>query len=128
MSDTWPQKWGFIGSLLKCKGKTIEVAELVKMPYGCAWSHAWAVRFTDGSRAFFAGHQGTGIISPELDALRDSHIFTPAEYGEYAAALKAKTESRRKALRQADIARLRTEAKNLGLDPTDVFGPAENPK
>lgn len=87
---TWPEKWGFIPDLSECVGKTIAEVCGVKMPWGCTWSSAIAVRFSDGTRAFFVGGVGSGIVSPELEAVTGCPIFTPDEVGQYAAAEAAR--------------------------------------
>jgi hypothetical protein len=94
--NNFPDRFGFEPDLRKCSGKTIEAVELMLMEYGCTWDHAFAVRFTDGSRAFFAGHVGTGIMNPRLDGkvyseqktVEMSQIFTAEEYGVMAEAKK----------------------------------------
>jgi len=69
---TYPEKWGFIDSLIKCEGKTIEKAELIQMEHGCTWSSAWVVKFTDGTRAFFVGSRGSGIMNPYIENVKEN--------------------------------------------------------
>lgn len=96
--STWPQKFGFESDLLRCVGKTIEAAEHFRMAYGCTWSHAWAIRFTDRSRAFFVGGKGSGIMNPELEQIEKSNIFTSDEYGKMQAGAKKDWERRQREL------------------------------
>lgn len=105
--DNFPTKFGFEPDLRKCVGKTIESVELMEMEYGCTWSHAWAVRFTDGARAFFAGKPGTGIMNPRLDgnvyggvhSVETSAIFTKPEYAEM---VTARIETKRRRERERE--------------------------
>ena len=109
---TITDKFGFENSLKDCIGKTIEKAEVVKMPYGCTWKTAWAVKFADGSRAFFAGQEGTGIQSPNVEAVEASQIFTAEEVGEMLTIRKRrKDDSARKAREQKEreLERLKKE-------------------
>lgn len=84
----FPEKFGFVADLRECVGKTIERVEMVQMDYGCTWPQAFAVRFTDGTRAFFGATVGTGIMNPRLDGtvcrdtytVETSQIFTKPEY------------------------------------------------
>lgn len=69
------------------------------MEHGSVWSHAFAVRFTDGTRAFFGGHVGTGIMNPQLDGtsysemktVESSDIFTKPEYAAMLSARQAES-------------------------------------
>ena len=109
---TITDKFGFENSLKDCTGKTIDKAEVIKMPYGCTWDSAWAVRFKDGSRAFFAGQEGTGIQSPTVEAVEGSQIFTAEEVGEMLTIRKRKKDdSARKAREQKvrELERLKRE-------------------
>jgi hypothetical protein len=83
----FPTKFGFESDLRNCVDKTITRVELVAMEYGCTWESAYAVQFSDGSRAFFAGKPGTGIMNPLLTGkeysrltVETSEIFTKPEY------------------------------------------------
>lgn len=94
--NNFPTKFKMEPDLRKCIGKTITNVELLKMEYGCTWNEAFAVEFTDGSRAFFAGHPGTGIMNPDIDGqythlktVETSQIFTKREYAEMVAAREA---------------------------------------
>lgn len=95
--DNFPMKFGMEPDLRKCVGKIIERVELLKMEWGCTWSNAYAVRFTDGSRAFFGANVGTGIMNPELEGktygdtknVETSEIFTKKEYAAMVAAKQA---------------------------------------
>ena len=85
----FPVKFGMEPDLRVCVGRTIEKVELLSMEFGCTWQEAFAVRFTDGTRAFFAGHVGTGIMNPRLDGetysthtVETSEIFTKPEYAQ----------------------------------------------
>ena len=89
---TFPERWGFKGSPEGCIGKTIEAAELVEMEYGCTWRTAWAIRFRDGSRAFFVGGRGSGVMNPCISAVEECAIFTPEELGEMSADKKRLAE------------------------------------
>jgi hypothetical protein len=97
--SNFPKRFGFEPDLTKCSGKTIERVELMAMEWGCTWNNAYAVRFTDGSRAFFAGHPGTGIMNPMLDGntygavktVETSEIFTKREFAEMLEAARART-------------------------------------
>lgn len=91
-SYTWPEKFGFLSGPEKCIGKTIEAVESLRMDYGCTWDRAFAVRFTDGSRAFFVGHSGSGVMNPSLEAVQASEIFTPEEVGKMVAAEMARKQ------------------------------------
>lgn len=90
-------KFGFEPDLRNCLGKTLERVEMVSMEFGCVWSQAWAIRFTDGSRAFFGATVGTGMMNPRLDGstygatktVETSEIFTKREYAEMSAAKQA---------------------------------------
>ena len=96
--DTFPDKFGFLKGLDECVGKTIEQAEVIGMEFGCTWNSAWAVKFTDGSRVFFVGAKGSGIMNPSLESIaglrgvEQSEVFTADEYGEMVAAKKKKRE------------------------------------
>lgn len=94
MSDNFPSKWGYIKGLDECAGKTIERAELVSMGYGCTHRWAWVVLFTDGTKAFFVGEKGSGIMNPDIEAMKESSIFTPEEVGEFAAEQKRERDRR----------------------------------
>ncbi len=101
----YPEKFGFEPDLRKCIGRTIERVEILKMEWGCIWNAAFAVRFTDGTRAFFAGHVGTGIMNPQLDgttygtavSVETSHIFTKREYAEMLSAKQQREQRDRDA-------------------------------
>lgn len=99
----FPERFGFESDPRACVGKTIERIELLAMEFGCTWSHAFAIRFTDGSRAFFAGKPGTGIMNPQLDGksygdahtVETSEIFTKPEYAAMVTAKEADAVRRR---------------------------------
>jgi hypothetical protein len=99
---TFPERFGFEPDLRACEGRTIERVEMLRMEFGCTWDSAFAVRFTDGTRAFFAGHVGTGIMNPALDGetygrsrtVETSEIFTKREYAEMLLAKQAADERR----------------------------------
>jgi hypothetical protein len=117
---TYPEKWGFLSSPEECIGKTLEKAELIKMEYGSVWDTAWAIRFTDGSRAFFVGGRGSGIMNPQIEAepwwgrqglyaLETSEIFTVEELREMVSDAERRREQRRKEQEE----RLRREYERL---------------
>ncbi len=87
-------KWGYIAGLDECVGKTIKKAEIVSMGYGCTWSHAWVVLFTDGTKAFFVGQRGSGMMNPEIESMKESYIFTPEEVGEIVASEKKERDEK----------------------------------
>lgn len=93
---TYPEKWGFIDSLTKCEGKTIEKARKVKMSFGCTWDTAWVVKFTDGTRAFFVGGEGSGVMDPDIEDVKECELFKPEEYAELCSDLKKKDIERKK--------------------------------
>lgn len=101
--SNFPDKFGFIRDLRQCVGKSIEAVELMRMEFGCTWDNAFAVRFTDGTRAFFAGSPGTGIMNPQLSGdhhgntltVESSSIFTPSEYAEMSEARKREKDRQR---------------------------------
>lgn len=105
----FPTKFGFEADLRKCIGKTIEAIELMQMEYGCTWPQAFAVRFTDGSRAFFGAAVGTGIMNPRIDGesygqahtVGTSGIFTIHEHAEMVEA-RAREAERRQRRREED--------------------------
>jgi hypothetical protein len=111
---TFPEKWGFEKDLRKCIGRTIESADIVEMPYGCTWRSAWAVRFTDGSRAFFVGSTGSGIVNPLREAVEKCSIFTSKEVGEMAEADAAKRRRDKAEDRRRKEAQLESLRKELG--------------
>lgn len=81
-----PARWGFIRDLRKCLGKTIEAVEVTELGYGFTVSHAWTVRFTDGSRAFLIERPSEGtVIRPSEKAMAASNIFKPEELAEIVA-------------------------------------------
>jgi hypothetical protein len=117
----FPIKFGFEPDLRACVGKTIERVELMKMEWGCTWQNAFAVRFTDGSRAFFAGHVGTGIMNPELEGaayhsetVETSHIFTKREYAEMMGAKERNEEQRKKRYERAEREQFEKLAQKFG--------------
>lgn len=108
----FPEQWGIRTSLTDCVGKTIEKAEVVKMEYGCTWNSAWVVKFTDGSRAFFAGQAGTGVMNPDIEAVGKCDIFTPEEYGQMQTDKKRRLEARANEVRkdqEREFERLRSQ-------------------
>lgn len=111
---TWPEKWGFIDDLRECVGKTIEAAHWLKMPYGCSWDSAWVVRFTDGSRAFFVGSVGSGIVSPDRSEVETCPIFTPEEVGELSAAIARKKQQEQREARDRKLQELERLKAELG--------------
>lgn len=105
----FPEKFGFESDLRECVGRAIERVELVQMEYGCTWPQAFAVRFTDGTRAFFGATIGTGIMNPQLDGnayrnltVETSDIFTKREYAEMLAAKQAEAVQRAQAHERAE--------------------------
>lgn len=75
--------WGFIQDLRDCVGKTIDRVELTDLGYGYTVSSGWAVRFTDGTRAFFTERPIKGtLLFPSEEAMSQSLIFTPEECGQ----------------------------------------------
>lgn len=110
MAENFPTKFGMEPDLRKCEGRTIERAELLVMDHGCTWRHAYAVRFTDGTRAFFAGHIGTGIMDPQVDGtaygeyrtVETSDIFTKREYAEMMAARERQEAQRKRDTERAE--------------------------
>lgn len=107
-------KWGCEADLRKCAGKTIEAVELIRMEWGCTWDNAWLVRFTDGSRAFFAGQPGTGIMNPSRDAIEGSAIFTPDELAEVVADDKRRSDARKREQEKRDRAEYERLAERFG--------------
>lgn len=96
----WPGKWGFIGDLRDCVGKTIKEVELVKMEYGAVSRTGWIVRFIDGDRAFFTDAPSTRhATGPDEEAVCKCAIFTPEEYAEMVADRKRKKEQNERARR-----------------------------
>jgi hypothetical protein len=112
---TITDKFGFENSLKDCIGKTIKKAEVIKMPYGCTWSSAWAVEFTEGSRAFFAGQEGTGMQSPAVEAVEMSQIFSADEVGEMLSIRKRKRDDSAKKTREVKIREVERLKRELGL-------------
>lgn len=94
MSENFPSKWGYKKGLDGCVGKTIEKAESVNMEFGCTWNHAWVVLFTDGTKAFFVGSKGSGMMNPDIESMKESNIFTPEEVGEFVAEKKRERDER----------------------------------
>lgn len=100
--ENFPYHFGFEPDLRECVGKTIERVEMVEMEWGCTWQQAFAVRFTDGSRAFFGATVGTGIMNPRLEGptygnvktVETSDIFTKREYAEMVSAKQADSARR----------------------------------
>jgi hypothetical protein len=92
-----PASWGFIRDLKECVGKTIERVENVSLGFGYTIDSAWAVRFTDGSRAFF-GNRPSGGVSwfPSEDAMAKSEIFKPEELGEVVAERMREDQQRKR--------------------------------
>ena len=78
-----PENWGFIRDMRECVGKTIQDVELADLGFGYTVNHAWAVRFTDGTRAFLIERPSKGTaISPREEWMAKSKIFKPEELGE----------------------------------------------
>lgn len=109
-ADNFPGKFGMEPDLRECVGRTIERVELLAMEHGCTWNKAYAVRFTDGTRACFAGHVGTGIMNPQLEGtsyhgvktVETSEIFTKREYADMLAAKDRQAEQRQLAAERSE--------------------------
>lgn len=121
MADNFPTKFGMEPDLRKCEGKTIERVELLAMEFGCTWRSAFAVRFSDGSRAFFSASPGTGIMNPQLDGqsysyktVETSDIFTKREYAEMLSARERDAEYRKRRHEQDERRRYEELAKKFG--------------
>jgi len=93
---TYPEKWGFIDSLEKCEGKTIEKAGTIIMEHGCTYSMAWVVKFTDGTRAFFCGGKGSGIMNPTIEGVKECELFKPEEYAQMCKDIKKRYMEQKK--------------------------------
>lgn len=93
-----PENWGFSRDLRECVGKTIQDVELTELGYGYTVSHAWAVKFTDGSRGFFTERPGKGsAITPSEKAMAKSMIFKPEELADVVAErMRKEQEGRRR--------------------------------
>lgn len=88
-----PKSWGFIRDLRECVGKTIEAVEVADLGFGYTVNHAWAVRFTDGSRAFLIERPSKGsAITPREEWMSKSKIFKPEELGEMVADRMRRTQ------------------------------------
>lgn len=114
--NTWPVKFGFISDPRECVNKEIEAVEVVSMGYGCTWKSAVVMKFTDGARAFFAGQAGTGIVSPPLESVEKSRIFTADEYAEYAKHERLKKERREKEKLEEKKRRIEQLKREIGED------------
>lgn len=120
--NNFPEKFGFEADLRNCVGKTLERVEMVAMEHGCTWSQAFAIRFTDGSRAFFGATVGTGIMNPRLDGstygttrtVETSEIFTKREYAEMLAAQQAASVRRAQEHERAERRRYEELAAKFG--------------
>lgn len=108
------EKWGYKEGLDECVGKTIERAELVIMEHGCTHNWAWVVLFTDGTKAFFVGEKGSGVMNPEIEAVKESSIFTPEEVGEMAADEKRKKDQRKRKAESREYEAYETLKKKFG--------------
>lgn len=123
--DNFPAKFGFESDLRKCAGKIIKEVELLVMEYGCTWNNAYAVKFTDGTRAFFAGHVGTGIMNPRLDGetysdiktVETSTIFSKPEYAAMLAAKQAAAVRRYQDHERYERRELQRLVEKFGNDP-----------
>lgn len=91
----WPTRWGFIGDLKKCVGKTIAYVEQGRMESFAVHRNCWLVCFTDGARGFFMDRPTANIIlSPSFKCMEESKIITQEEYGEALADHITKSQQR----------------------------------
>jgi len=120
--ECYPIKWGFIRDLRQCIGKIIAEVYLVEMGFGCTSQHAWAVKFTDGTRAFFTNRplpRGYAM-NPSNEAFEEIPLFTPEEVAEVAADRKRRALHRANEARKKKLAQIERLKKELGLDTEEM--------
>lgn len=114
--SNYPHRFGFIGDLRECVGKTIEHVELLRTKTRTGF--AWAIRFTDGSRAFIFGHANRQTMYSALnyETIEQSALFTPEEVGILATDLKREREAKAKRRREEKVRKYERLQRELGFD------------